>query len=112
MNVEQRQKIERRIVKAVIKSAIDAGGSVSLYDGGEWTVKKSRDAKVLANAIMSVDEESLRIHNAAGESIGTVYLVYGNDGYDVICDHTDAPAMDAILASAFALADKLETQYA
>jgi len=38
--------------------------------------------------------------------------VYGNDGYDVICDYSDTPIMADLLNGANELADKLEEKRA
>jgi hypothetical protein len=112
MNVETRCKIEARIAKSIVKSGLAKGYAVSVNDGGEWVVKRSTDAKDIIAALFSTDADYIRFRTASGERVGTVFLVYGNDGWDVINDYTDTEAMRAVLTDANALADKLERQYA
>jgi hypothetical protein len=44
-----------------------------------------------------------------GTYIGMVYFVYGNDGFDVICDYS--VSLETLLIGANALALQLEKQY-
>jgi hypothetical protein len=106
MSVKLRQDLERRIVNAIAQEAIRTGHTVSVFDGEEWTVTKSTKLSDIMGAIMTTDEDMLRIRNTAGQRIGDVMLIYGNDGYDVIADHHSSEAMDAILAPANELADR------
>lgn len=106
MNVENRIKLERRIVRAIVTAAVKAGHNVSVYDGEDWPLKRSGNVAEIMQAVMSTDEDTLHIRSAQDGVIGDVYLVYGNDGWDVIADHTSSPEMDAILAPAMAIADK------
>ena len=103
--------IETQIIDAIINSALREGLVISIYDGEEWTVKCSADREAITAAIGTTDETRLALRRPTDgkfDIIGGVFLVHGNDGYDVIADHTDTPALAAILADASALADKLE----
>ena len=117
MTVKERQRIERRIVTAVIKSALAAGLSVDVDDGEEWALIRSTDQSAILKALFTTDEEVVQFHNAAGERVGTVYFVYGNDGYDVISDHS-APtsrcgpdSLDPLLAEANKIAEREEARH-
>lgn len=99
------------IIDAIIASAFKEGLVISVYDGEAWTVSCSADHEEITTAIATTDETHLALRRPTDgkfEIIGVVFLVHGNDGHDVIADHTDTPAMAAILADANALADKLE----
>lgn len=111
MNVETRQRIERQIVRQIVKDAIASNYSVSVYDGEEWTLKCSSDLREIMRAVMTTDEDVLRIR-AAENIIGSIDLIYGNDGWDVISDHTANDAMDALLVNASKLSHRLCIQYA
>lgn len=103
--------IEIQIIDAIITSALTDGLVISVYDGEVWTVSCSADREAITAAIGTSDETRLALRRPVDgkfERIGGVFLVHGNDGHDVIADHTDTPAMAAILAEATALADKLE----
>jgi hypothetical protein len=104
--VRKRIAVERRIVLALIDRALDEGYELSVYDGDHaylWT--RDRDA-VIAD-IMETDDDYLRVRKRANDgTLGWVRLVYGNDGWDVICDYTTN--LEALLAPVLALAESLE----
>lgn len=109
MSPSERQAIERRIIERLVTDAIAAGFAVSVDDGGETTVKRSRDLAEIMAAVMTTDEDHLHIHRQDSRyAFGWVRLIYGNDGWDVIADHTDNEAMRALVAGATALADQIE----
>ena len=111
MNISTRQMIEKGIAKRVVRAAIEAGYTVSLYDGGEWTVKRSRKLSEVVGAMFTVDEERLDIRNSEGGLIGNVWFVYGNDGYDAINDYTDTETMEKLLRDADEYARHAEFTY-
>lgn len=86
MNTAQRMKMEARIIRHLVKEAKRLGHTVSVCDGEEWAVKRSQNAKEIVKAAMSVDEARLRIRNHEGDKLCDAFLVFGNDGYDVISD--------------------------
>ncbi len=100
MSVKMRQEVERKIVGAFVDSALKAGHrlSVSLergYDIEECLLDSTDRAKIMEEAFAG-DECHIFIHKAEGpllegtviNSIGWVYCVFGNDGWDVISDYT------------------------
>lgn len=100
--------IETQIIDAIINSALREGLVISIYDGEEWTVKCSADREAITAAIGTTDETRLALRRPTDgkfDIIGGVFLVHGNDGHDVIADHTDTPAMAAILADANMISD-------
>jgi hypothetical protein len=104
--IRKRQRIEMRIASAIIDSALAQGYALGVFDGEEHTVTNSTDRGKIREALMTTDEDYLCIYRE-GKKIGSVYLVYGNDGWDVICDYTTALDDLGIMAEANALADRL-----
>jgi len=98
-------RIDRDIICAVIDDALAAGHVISVNDGEEWTVRKSADRAEVIAALVTTDADTLSIRDAEGVRVASVYLVYGNEPGVVICDHTDTPAANALLARANALAE-------
>ena len=88
MNIKQRIAGELAVLKKVVKAAIKNGWTVSLNDGEEWTVKRSRDANEVIDAAMTTDEDYLRFRDADGNNMGAVYFVYGNSPDEVINDYS------------------------
>ena len=111
MNIATRQMIEKGIAKRVVRAAIEAGYTVSLWDGGEWAVKRSSKLPEVIRAMFTVDEESLEFRNAEGGLIGTVWMVYGNDGFDAINDSTATETMEKLLRDADEYARHAEFTY-
>jgi len=89
---------ERRVASRLVRAALDAGYSISVNDGEEWTVKRALKAKPVLEALATTGEDTLRIRDADGDSCGTFYLVWGNDedGSELIADHTDNDACNAL----------------
>ncbi len=105
----ERREAEIAIVKATIKIMLDAGFALTVDDGGDYPIKMSREADETFSAMMSVDDEHLLILDAtSGRTLGWVYFVYGNDGFDVISDHTSC--LTKRLSPITALADRLERE--
>ena len=77
--------MEKLISTNLITSAIAKGFTVSVFDGEEWTVKRSLDFDTIFDALDTTDMNILSFRNAEGESKGKVVLVWGNDG-DLISD--------------------------
>lgn len=104
------QEIEKKILELIVDNALKLGYVISVYDGGETTVIKSEDRAKILDALMTTDEDVMRFYSAdeKGEfkRRGSVNLIYGNDGYDVIADHSDNEAMEKILTPANTFSDE------
>lgn len=99
---------EKRAVKKIVEAAIRLGYMVSLYDGEEYTVKRSTDKKAILAAIYTTDMDRLYFRvKATGEQVGSVLLVYGNSASEVMADWSDCDEVNTILADAKAFCDKL-----
>lgn len=103
--------IEYEIVFTIIQNALDLGYTVSHNNGEEITCIAAPDDnrainfKRMMQEIRQCDEEYLTFKDAKNMRVGMVYLVYGNDGWDVINDHTANDEMTRILSRANALAE-------
>lgn len=92
--------LELRVARKLVEKAIASGFVVSVYDGGEWTVKKSANVKEIVGALASVDEDTLRFRDKeTGIVIGSAFLVWGNapDGSELIADYSVNPAMETLM---------------
>ena len=112
MNIATRQMIEKGIAKRVVRSAIEAGYTVSLWDGGEWIVKRSSKLPEVMRAMFTVDEERFDIRDSEGGFIGHVWFVYGNDGWDALADYTATETMERLLKDANEYAESIAFHYA
>lgn len=91
---------EARIARKIVKDALAKGWTISINDGEEWTVKNSTDSRTILEAMCSTGADMLRLRDAAGEAIGNIWLVWGNDE-DVISDHTDSETMADFMAGRY-----------
>lgn len=103
-----RQLVERAIVRCLVVTILDCASnySVSVFDGAETALSKSRNIDEIMGAIMSTDMDSLNLHEGT-RYVGFVSLVYGNDGWDVIADNSDTPEVNRVVADAEVLAGAL-----
>jgi acetyl-CoA carboxylase carboxyltransferase component len=89
---------ERNVARALVRALLDEGSSISVSDGTEWTVKKSRDEAEVLAALATTGVDHIRARDAAGNSMGIFDLVWGNDedGSELVSDHTDNDFCNAI----------------
>jgi len=126
--IERRVELERAIIRTMVEDAFDMGLLVTHHNGEEVTASvrvisddeidgvRGRTKEQAVDAIMEqvqqCDEETITFKEWRGLSkprrIGNVFLVYGNDGYVVICDYTANDEMEQILAGAIEYSDKAE----
>lgn len=93
MNVEQRQEIERKVVRHLIRAMKEKGWIISsINDGGEDDENILNPNETLAmETVFSVDESYITFRKEVGTGNGcfrAVRIVLGNDGYDCIADHS------------------------
>ncbi len=105
--VKNRIAIEKKILKKLLQTIVAQGGSFALHNGEETAYRGADVTKAMAEA-MQTDEEYVIIY-IGGSRIGSVYLVYGNTGWDVINDYTASPAVDEIMAVVSKYAATFET---
>lgn len=109
--VDTRIMIEKSILAKIIDDAISRNYVISVYDGEELTLKHSQDKNLILKHTQSTDIDYLYINHIDGKKIGTIFLVYGNSGYDVICDYSANPEIEELLSGANILAKEFETKY-
>jgi hypothetical protein len=112
--VAARQRVERKIALAAVDALLAAGYSLGVNDGEEITLALSKDRKAIAGALFTTDEDYLYIYEASRKASKDkrpdmwVRLVYGNDGWDVICDYSHASTLDKYLAEGSEVAKMID----
>lgn len=108
-DLARRIRTEGKIARKLVSELLARGFTVSVNDGEEWTVNRSTDKAEIIGALFSTDEDVIRGFRPDGPTIGMAYLVYGNDGYDVINDYTCDGEMEKIMEEVInPYCDKLE----
>lgn len=114
--IRRRILIERAIIRRAAMDLLAAGFTLRIHDGEDWATERTTDLAIVMDALMSTDEDRLAVlapdTRPEGERApsgcvrrGTILLVYGNDGYDVIADNSTT--MEEHLEKASTLADAL-----
>ena len=83
--------------KHLIKYALKAGHTISVYDGEEWQVKRSTGYKAIVEAVESVEEAALRIRDSQGSIVVSSVTVsaFGLEDDETVVDYVITPFMDA-----------------
>jgi hypothetical protein len=82
--------------KHLVKHFLDKGSRISVWDGEEWQVKKSETEGAIIEAIESVEEAELRIHDADGDTVSWVLVIpFGLQDDETVADYTMSKPMIA-----------------
>lgn len=74
----------------LVKFALKAGHSISVWDGEEWSTNRSRKFKEIVDDIKGVEEAQIKIRDIDGNSIGWALISpYGNAPDESVIDHSD-----------------------
>ena len=107
MNPATHSIIECTIARHLVRLLLGAGYLVSVYDGGETTVRNSRDYETILAALASTSEDSIRFRNEDGSEKGVFLLIWGN-GKDLISDSSDNAATERIQSEMDDIIDAIE----
>ena len=106
-SLKTRMTIERSIVRNVAKNIFAAGHGIRVTCEGEvvgHTDIHHATGRAFASDAHCADDIMLEVINPEGKAWTWVRLVFGNDGYDVICDH-------GVSAQEFMLTDEAMDKY-
>ena len=120
MSVTMRREVERKVVTAFVKSALKKGYRLTPslergYDREEGDpLLGSTDAKAVVEEALAGDEAHVFVHAADGplmegsvlNSVGWVYFVFGNDGWDAVSDYTVNLEKLGLMTAAEKVADR------
>jgi hypothetical protein len=105
------ESMERQIVEALVNEAFKRGFTKIIIDNGGDDEEQitCTDTKEVMASIRQTDEEHLFFVHPDVAKMPCVYLVYGNDGYDVIADHSSS--LNEMIDTIQPLIDTLEAQF-
>ncbi|CAB4158637.1 hypothetical protein UFOVP707_16 [uncultured Caudovirales phage] len=86
-SVRFRRFIEILLVRKLLDVVIEAGYVVSVDDGEDVPVRGSTDRREILDATFAVDECRLALGHE-GKPSGSIFLVFGNSGWDSISDNS------------------------
>ena len=102
--IQARILVEYEIISSLVDELLEQGCLISINDGDGIALRKSTDRTKILESIMSVDEEHLIVYHQTGR-LGSIFLVYGNDGWDVVNDYSTS--LEPCIPQTLALIDKL-----
>jgi hypothetical protein len=106
----QRINVERKIVLRTIDTLLKAGYYLRTDEHDDpRPAQPTNDRAAIVHEIMEVDDEFLAVFESSTDDLpfAWVRFVYGNDGYDVICDYTTN--LDPVLVPVLAFAEAFES---
>ena len=110
--IRRRILVERAIVRRAVRDILAAGDGAYCITVQDTDTSLSRNLDEIMGDVGQCDEECIIVRHrllsgAVGRMVGRIFLVHGNDGWDVIADHTDNPLMHELLQEANRLANVL-----
>lgn len=108
MNIEQRQGIERKVVRKLVRVAKTHGYvPTKVYDGGDEPVLVRLEREVL-DAVFAVDDCRVYFKHPAEAKAHCAVIVLGNSGWDCIADASMGTLWDPVIKEVEAYAESLE----
>lgn len=105
MNIEQRQQIERQVVRNLIRTAKKAGYSVvKVWDGAEMV--KTPTERSAMEAVFAVDESRIYFKHPQEAKAHCACIVLGNSGWDTIADASMGERWNPVIEANCKYADK------
>lgn len=117
-SVRNRILVERAIVRKAVADILAAGHTISVFDGKVFALRYSREPEAIMATIMSTDQDTLIVRGYPADDVsiapletkrpykGSIDLIYGNDGWDVIAD--TSLSLEPLLEGATKLAEELQ----
>lgn len=98
------RRCEKAVVRAIAKAALAAGLNVTVR--GVECYKATKLSTVMENALQQ--DEDFIVFCRGDKKVGSIHLVYGNTGWDTICDYSSAEEIAEIVKAGEAVQDKFE----
>jgi hypothetical protein len=89
--------LETQAASLLVDLILASGLSVSVFDGEEWTLKRSTSGTAIKAALDTTGEDYLSMHRVDGsKGGGWMQLVWGNSAPELVADYSANELMDAI----------------
>lgn len=106
MKLERRIEIEKIIREALVDLLLADGYELAV-DNGEYVSGFTKNPEITKKMLGDTDEESLLTRKDGHKS--SVFLVYGNSGWDVICDY--GISLEPVIEKLETMQDQFEKEY-
>lgn len=92
----RRIRMEKRMASGLVRACLKRGYAVTIDNGEDKPIEKSKDYRAIMKELWATDEEHVLIYDDKGKYLGWFFLVYGNDGYDLIADYSANEVCDEL----------------
>ncbi len=106
MELSERQTIERRVIRHLIRTARAHGYALVRVWDGEASIRVTSERDAL-DAVFSVDESRIVFKHPSEEKAHCAVIVLGNDGWDAVADASTGGLWDAVIEENEMYADRL-----
>jgi hypothetical protein len=96
--MENASRIERRIATRLIDTILGDDLNISVQDGEETTVSRSKDKAAIIAALATTEYDRLTVWSGI-EKIGCILLIWGNED-DLISDCTENDYLEELIRRA------------
>jgi hypothetical protein len=104
----KRMRMEKRMASGLVKACLNLGFAITIDNGEDKPVVKSTSYRKIMDNLWQCDEEHVLIYDEKGKCFGWFYLVFGNDGWDLVADYSANDTCDMIWNETLGpLSDKL-----
>jgi hypothetical protein len=104
----RRMRMEKRMASGLVKACLARGYRITVNNGEDVPIRKSKSYRAVMDALWQTDEEHLYIYDDADTRQGWFFLVFGNDGWDLVADYSDNDACNEVWKTVLSpLSDKL-----
>jgi hypothetical protein len=101
MSLPTRDEMETEIVNQLVTDLLAAGLTIKVentIDPNGPDMIKTRDKMLILNNLGHMEEQAIEAYDTTqGRRVGFWFFVYGNDGYDVIADHSDTHEVEKLM---------------
>lgn len=108
--IDARIACERKVVRRTVRTLLAAGYAITVNNGEDAPIRRSKSINAIMAEVQACDEEWLHVlrqdETGAWKRIGTIFLVYGNSGPEVIADYSTS--LETVLEPVMAYCEKLE----
>jgi hypothetical protein len=108
--IDKRIACERKVVRRTVRTLLAAGYAITVDNGEDTPIRRSTSVNAIMAEVQACDEELLHVlrQDDAGvwKRFGTICLVYGNSGPEVISDYSTS--LEAVLEPVMTYCEKLD----
>ena len=112
MTLPTRHEMETEIVTQLVTDLLAAGLAIKVentIDPNGPDMIQTRDRMLILNNLGHMDEQAIEAYDTTqGRRVGFWFFVYGNDGYDVIADHSDTHEVEKLMKTVNLMIEEYE----